>query len=1437
MDLQDMDLLTDSSSDESVQVLENVSIPPRGDELVNPAVEVEVSTANKTNDTNDDEDRVVIHARAYQLEMLEESLRRNTIVCMDTGSGKTQVAVLRIQAELERSLEKIVWFLAPTVALCEQQFRVLESQVSGVQMKLLLGSDNMDTWSEQRIWDDCLRNVQVVVSSYQVLYDAISHGFLHFGWLSLIVFDEAHNCTGKHPGSMIMERYHLNKAAGSAVPHILGLTASPIMRSNPNAIEKIERTLDAVCRSPRIHREQLIATVKHPTVTCASYVPARECSPTNSLKSLEEVYLSLNIYEDPTVLWLGVQNTERSRDKLMKVLEKGDTFVRKQMRSLCRKGSEIQHELGVWAANYFVYESIRRFLHSTLNNDNWFETWETEEKTYLSRALERVNTGPPRSFRDYTSEVSDKFTTLLHLLSSAVDNTTGIVFVKETITVSILAQMLTEHPLTKTRFKIGTMTGTSSYAKRKRDVGELDSGRGAADLEKFRLGELNLLVATSVLEEGIDVPACNLVVCFDKLSNLKSFIQRRGRARMRDSRLVLFLDELQCQNTEWTALEEEMKKRYEDDMRQIQELVSLEEFEQDTDFAPLHVPDTGARLDLHQAKSHLEHFCRVIASTQYVDSRPYYLTRKTGDHENGLPMLHATVLLPVSLPPHLRRIDGAREWFSEKNACKDAAFQAYKELYKSGMINDNLVPLIDEIMDGVDHRASTKEVDELWSPWPRVAHSWQDVQVFYQRRFRLKDQGNALCEVDATLPCPFPMIPEFELFWDKDKVWAVETERLLRFPGHDELKRDHSSALLDLAYGHRWKVEDKASVMHLRSNDTLEYRQHIGQISFDYRKPPVTFNSLLRINAGQHPAEADPRDCFSLPRNPMPFFFEAWLSSRPPLESVRQFPPASEDERSDVGWVALKPWPKRSDFLHPVREVSAGVKTAKQYHTICSASQCSADGVSWYEAHFGAFLPSILHIVEIYLIAEELCKTVLRNVKISDLSLVVTALSSRAAAESTNYERLEFLGDSLLKLCTTVAVSVRYPHFPEGYLSAKKDQIVSNSTLSRLSAEAGLDRFIMTKAFTGRKWRPLYVEDLMQVDPDLLTKREMSTKTLADVVESLIGAAYVDGGIPRALSCIRELIPETQSKIKWYYLDDARALLYEQRALSTTLTSTTTSVEKLIGYTFENKSLLIEATTHSSYNLSLSQDACMERLEFLGDAILDNIIVRELWSYNTELTNAQMHLLRTASANADFLGFCMMEWTFLQEKNEISKDADHTAISTMTPIPFWKFMRHGSHEVGAAQQGAEARHAAERDSIIRAINNSPEYPWTQLAHLKIPKFFSDMFESVLGAVWVDSGSMEVCSGIVGRAGILPYLSRMLAEGVDALHPKNKLGILAGRDKKTVRYEHGVRGDVGAKELFCRVYVDEELVVEVGDGVSPEEVVTKAADRAWRLLSM
>lgn len=76
------------------------------------------------------------------------------------------------------------------MALCTQQYNVITAQLPAVRTRLLIGSDNVDRWSEQRIWDAALDNVRVVVSTHAVLADALSHGFVKITKLALLIFDE-----------------------------------------------------------------------------------------------------------------------------------------------------------------------------------------------------------------------------------------------------------------------------------------------------------------------------------------------------------------------------------------------------------------------------------------------------------------------------------------------------------------------------------------------------------------------------------------------------------------------------------------------------------------------------------------------------------------------------------------------------------------------------------------------------------------------------------------------------------------------------------------------------------------------------------------------------------------------------------------------------------------------------------------------------------------------------------------------------------------------------------------------------------------------------------------------------------------------------------------------------------------------------------------------
>ncbi|KAK8133922.1 RNase3 domain-containing protein [Apiospora sp. TS-2023a] len=1398
----DLGYVSDSSSGEYLDIEDLEDVLPLGDEIESdPQVMEEIDIAPSSHSEKTEASKATsLHARAYQLEMLEKSLKENIIVTMDTGSGKTQVAVLRIQAELERTPPgKVIWFLAPTIVLCEQQYGTIKSQIPSAQVKMLTGNDNVDAWSDPSIWNAFLQNVNVVVSTYQVLTDAVYHAFVHLSNITLLVFDEAHNCTGKSAGARLMVRYRDYKTSGLPVPYILGLTASPVIGSDKDALEKLEETLDAVCKAPSRHRTELLSMVNRPVLSFQPFDtlgPSGHVTPTALMSSLHRVYHGLDIRQDPFVVRKRAENTERSRMELCNALDKNDTYVFRQMRSFCRRSEEICRELGHYAADYFIKTALAQFVGSVQTNKVLYSSWEFNEKHYLSTLFGQIDT---KLSSTENTKVSLKLQALINLLVGCDEDALGIIFVKETGTVNVLMHMISKNPELGTRFRVGVMVGSSRYAGKRRDVGELSQADSLA-LDKFRSGELDLLIATNVLEEGIDVPACNLVVCFDQPTNLKSFIQRRGRARMRESKLVILVEGGSDRQLDWQWLEEDMKKKYEDDQRKLRELDALEHtVEEEAYVAPFCIPTTGAQLDFDDGKPHLEHFCAVLGSRQYIDTRPYYLREET-EPTKGQPQIIATVVLPPILPRELRRVKSANAWVSESNAFRDAAFQAYVALYKAGLVNDYLMPLKDhELIRGVDPRASIIEVNNLWSPWPEIANSWSNSQFLCHPMTITDLGGGVLNEFDAILPVKIRGIQSFDIYWDTTP-WIVESGKAYEIDSSG-IDYDQTKALIQLAYGYRLKTRDFGQhVVQFRSKQGSVSVDDLGRHQFTQDMSLSAdggFPYLVRINI-----------------NDAPYFYDRYLPSRPCEDLVKEKNKYQlKDYTGEEPWLALRKWPKRRDFLHP-------------YGSAWPLSFCKVDSTPILNVQFGSLIPSITHMLEIHLVAQRLCEGPLKSLDISDRNLfkVVTAISSPESREATSYEKYEFLGDSLLKLLTSVNVMAHHPYYPEGYLSKKKDLIVSNSRLYRAAIKHELDKYILTKAFTGKKWQPQCVEDFPSTE-EMSGKRRMSTKTLADVVEALIWVSYLDGGMEKALKCIRLFVEE----MGWLDLEASRFKLCQQIPINPALPPFLEPLEGLIGHKFKNKSLLVAAITHASYCVSAPTETSMERLEFLGDAILDNVVVTELEPHN--LSEQDMHLLRTGSVNADLLGFVAMEWTVPRKESRL---IDDVPVEVMVQEPFWKFMRFNSREIALLQNTVAGRHTQQRGAIRDALDRAPTYPWTLLAHLGTPKFFSDMFESVMGAVWLDTGDMDACRALAERAGIISYLQRFLRGKVDVRHPKNQLGEIAG-DKK-VRYKVRVDPDaVGPFPISCKVYVGGRLLVDVEGGLKKEEVQTKAAEMAYMML--
>lgn len=339
----------------------------------------------------------------------------------------------------------------------------------------------------------------------------------------------------------------------------------------------------------------------------------------------------------------------------------------------------------------------------------------------------------------------------------------------------------------------------------------------------------------------------------------------------------------------------------------------------------------------------------------------------------------------------------------------------------------------------------------------------------------------------------------------------------------------------------------------------------------------------------------------------------------------------------------------------------------------------------------------------------------------------------------------------------------------------------------------------------------------------------ISSKVLADVIESLVGASYLTGSFAKAHICLQTLLPLEP----WTSVPESNHILYEAVPSAPKDITSLATVERLIGYTFTKKMALLEALTHSSYKGPLA-NCSYERFEFLGDAVLDYVVSRRLYAHVPELGHAKMHGIRTAMANAAFLSYSMFELTVEEERTvppDMRREIRHRCL--------WQFLRSDTPALVANRDVAIKQYDSVKKHLRHSLRHEAVFPWHILAEMDAPKFLSDIVESVMGAIYVDSqGDVGACEVFLEKLGILGCLERILRDGVDCLHPKERLGILAV--EKNVQYvrvttEDG-EGIAGAgKNYSCQVKVGGKDVGGVVHGVKRLNAETIAAWEACRIL--
>lgn len=212
-------------------------------------------------------------------------------------------------------------------------------------------------------------------------------------------------------------------------------------------------------------------------------------------------------------------------------------------------------------------------------------------------------------------------------------------------------------------------------------------------VHQFHAGELNVLVATSIAEEGLDIPDCNMIVRFDLYHTMIQYIQSRGRARLRDSKYFHMVEIGNQEQTQRVLDNQEREERLRsfcltlpEDRRLTGNDFNMDYFLRKEKTQRFYKTSKGARLDY---KSSLLVLASFVASINYrsdVAVKADYIVRSVGSE------FECEVILPEgSESTPLKSAIGRRASSKQVAKCS-AAYAACLELRKKGYLNDHLKP-------------------------------------------------------------------------------------------------------------------------------------------------------------------------------------------------------------------------------------------------------------------------------------------------------------------------------------------------------------------------------------------------------------------------------------------------------------------------------------------------------------------------------------------------------------------------------------------------------------------------------------------------------------------------------------------------------------------------------------------------------------------------
>jgi len=465
-----------------------------------------------------------ITPRLYQQKIFETCLKKNCLVVLPTGIGKTLIGLMISIKRLEEFPLKKVVILAPTRPLVEQHFNYFKKHLPELFADIQLFTGSVNAEKRKKIW----QTANIIFSTPQCVGNDLKKNLYTLEEVSLLIEDEAHRCVKNYDYNYISKKY-MEQGQNQ---RIVGLTASP--GSDASKIKQICNNLSIEAVELRTREsedvKEYLQELEFEKVIVEFPEELEEIR--HVLKKLFDRYIEELKYRK--VLFGPATKTGliELQKRIMGTLSRGNkNFNYLLGASACAQAIKLQHALELLETQTLA--SFNKYLKDLFK----------QASKKQSKGVVKLVALPEFNFifmqsnellsKNFEHPKAQTLKDLIIKEQKQNPNLKVIIFTQYRDTAAMVNKKINKIEGIKSKIFVGQA--------KKEDTG-LSQKQQKEIIKEFEKGEINVICATSIGEEGLDIPEVNAVIFYEPVPSAIRAIQRAGRtARLMKGKLLILI--------------------------------------------------------------------------------------------------------------------------------------------------------------------------------------------------------------------------------------------------------------------------------------------------------------------------------------------------------------------------------------------------------------------------------------------------------------------------------------------------------------------------------------------------------------------------------------------------------------------------------------------------------------------------------------------------------------------------------------------------------------------------------------------------------------------------------------------------------------------------------------------------------------------------------